>query len=104
MDQEQGPHYELEQIKHLVRTRRYYVTTQARLTAGRLELDEEDIFDCVLALTSADYCHSLPSETRPDHFQDVYQPTYQGRQLYVKLQAPPDEYVAIISFKENTSR
>ena len=104
MDQEKGPKYELEHIKHLVRLGRFYVTTQARLTAGRLELEERDIVDCVLALSPQDYCQSLPSTQRPDHFQDVYQPNFNGRKLYVKLQAPPDEYAAIVSFKENTSR
>ncbi len=45
----------------------------------------------------------MPSERCPGRCQDVYRPVYLGKRIYVKLDMDP-EWLAIISFEEDTSK
>ena len=48
---------------------------------------------------------TMLSEQRKGMWQDVYYTELDGRLLYVKLQLEPgDEWVIIISFKENLNK
>jgi hypothetical protein len=77
--------------------------TTATMHALLLGIDEQDIVDCVLALTPDDFYKTMPSEKRQDLFQDVYKPKYGGERLYVKLQGSTDGNTVIISFKRDNA-
>lgn len=99
------PQYDLEQIKLLLRMRRYTITVNAARTAMALGFDEDDIYDCVASLTPAMLFKSMLSEQRKGMWQDVYYTELDGRLLYVKLQLEPgDEWAIVISFKENLNK
>jgi motility quorum-sensing regulator/GCU-specific mRNA interferase toxin len=57
-------------------------------------------WDCVLALTPADFYKTMESEAAPGLWQDVYRPVFSGLAMYLKLQISFDGFVVVISFKE----
>lgn len=96
------PRCPLERVQELIGTRRYRLTAIAAKGAGELGFDEDDIVDCVLALTPEAFYKPMPAEKLPGAWQDVYRPTHLGIPLYVKLQIVgerPDELAVIIQFK-----
>jgi hypothetical protein len=109
------PTYDLAEVKRLVKSGPfgYRVEPIAVTGAGKLKLDETDIVECVLGLdvrpinAGGDFYKTMPSETRPGTFQDVYKPTYDGRPIYCKLQIMTTKrgcLAAIIQFKRDESR
>ena len=97
--------YDLELIKAKIRAGRFFVTAAALSGALLLELDREDIQDCVLGLDEGDFYKSMPAEKRPGCMQDVYRPCYQTVHLYVKLQLTQSlEQAVVIAFKKDESR
>lgn len=97
-----SPFYDLRRIQVLVGTRQYFPSGEALNGAGELGFDEDDIVECVLALTPAEFHKQMPSDKRPGTYQDVYRPTHKGIPLYVKLQLVgerPEEIAVIIQFK-----
>lgn len=97
------PTYNLGEVQALVAKRAYRVTIAAFEGAAALYLDESDIVECICDLTLEDFDKTMPSETRPGTFQDVYLPRFHGFELYVKLQAAGGRRVVVISFKKNES-
>src|SRR5215213_8775402 len=67
-----SPSFSLAHLKEMVAAGEYHVTDTARRDAEGLTFDEDDIVECIDALTEDDYSHTLVSETRPGSFQDVY--------------------------------
>ena len=98
------PTYTLSVMKEAVRKGRYWVTYTALEGASRLNLGPDDIVTCVLELTDHDFYKSMPSRHRPGTFQDVYRPTHDGFNLYVKLQLDRRNETVVISFKSDESR
>ena len=70
--------------------------------AGDLGLDRTDIEACVLNLGPTDFYKTMPAQSKIGHMQDVYRPTYEGIDIYLKLQH--DSKAVIISFKEDESK
>ena len=96
------PTYDLAEIQQKVRDGDWYPTNLARDEAFKLEFDATDIKECVLDLTRADFSHSMPANRGPTPglWQDVYNPTYDGLVLYVKLQISVVNQAVVIDFKE----
>jgi hypothetical protein len=98
-----SPHYDLQLIQQLVRSRQYSPTGQALVDLGALGFEILDLEQCILALTQADFYKTMPSEKISDRWQDVYRPTYCGQPLYVKLQVVELNHsrkrAVIVSFK-----
>ena len=57
-----------------------------------------DMLDVVMALTSADFYKSMTTHADHTVWQDVYQPSTQAGDVYLKLTVIDD--VLIVSFKE----
>ena len=93
------PAYDLEELKRRVAGGAFVVTQQARRDAYRLELDAEDVRDCILDLSPDDFYKSMESEKVPEQKQDVYHAQHNGLEMYVKLQARVDGPVVVVSFK-----
>jgi motility quorum-sensing regulator / GCU-specific mRNA interferase toxin len=97
-----APHYALERIKDLVLLGRRHITATAANGAAELGFDEDDIENCVQGLSPQDFHKTMPSETRPGTWQDVYRATWSGVPVYVKLQLAgrsEKEQAVVISFK-----
>ena len=97
--------YDLLEIQHLFRLRQYQLSSEVFRTLGRDGFDEEDVWDCVMSLTPADFHKTMPSDRNPSEMLDVYRPAYGQRRVYVKLKiVKHGDLVYVLSFKEDSSR
>lgn len=91
------PHCQLSVIRALIEQGRIRSTFAALTGAAALGMDFDDMA-VVLALTPRDFYKAMT--THADHrvWQDVYRPTTQAGEVYLKLTVVDD--VLIVSFKE----
>jgi len=98
-------HYDLEELKELVRKERWIVTKTAEKRAVELGLSHYEIKEIILSLRQEDFYKSMTSYRDYKLWQDVYKPKVLIREeyieLYIKLQKSPDEKCIIISFKQS---
>lgn len=73
-------------------------TRSARMGATALGLELSDMLRVVLALTPSDFYKSMTSYADHTVWQDVYRPSTQAGDIYLKLTVIDD--VLIVSFKE----
>jgi motility quorum-sensing regulator/GCU-specific mRNA interferase toxin len=92
------PHCELSVVKTLVETGRVRTTQAARTGANELGLTFSEMLNVVMALTAADFCKSMTTHADHTVWQDVYRPSTQAGDVYLKLTVIDD--VLIVSFKE----
>ncbi|RBH52229.1 MULTISPECIES: type II toxin-antitoxin system MqsR family toxin [Pseudomonas] len=92
------PHCKLSIVKALVEAGQVRTTHTARAGANELGLELPDMLAVVTALTATDFYKSMT--THADHmiWQDVYRPSTQVGDVYLKLTVIDD--VLIVSFKE----
>jgi motility quorum-sensing regulator/GCU-specific mRNA interferase toxin len=82
----------------LVEAGKVRATHSARLGATALGLRLQDMLDVVMALTLADFYKSMTTHADHTVWQDVYRPSTQAGDVYLKLTVIDD--VLIVSFKE----
>ena len=92
------PHYKLAVVKTLVEAGRICTTYAARAGANELGFTLSDMLDVVMALTPADFYKSMTTHADHTVWQDVYRPSTQAGDVYLKLTVIDD--VLIVSFKE----
>ncbi|MBK6999500.1 MAG: type II toxin-antitoxin system MqsR family toxin [Rhodoferax sp.] len=92
------PHCRLVEVKALVEAGKVRATRSARLGATGLGLTLSDMLNVVMALTPADFYKSMTIHTDHMVWQDVYRPSTQVGDVYLKLTVIDD--VLIVSFKE----
>jgi len=92
------PHCKLPVVKAFVAAGKVRVTHSARLGATALGLELSDMLDVVMRLTSADFYKSMTTHADHTVWQDVYRPSTQAGDVYLKLMVIDD--VLIVSFKE----
>ncbi len=92
------PHCKLAVVKTLVDARRVRTTHAARAGANELGFTLSDMLDVVKALTPADFYKSMTTHADHTVWQDVYRPSTQAGDVYLKLTVIVD--VLIVSFKE----
>jgi hypothetical protein len=113
-DVDRRPTYDLAELKQLVRSGPlgYRIEPPAVNGAGRLGFDETDIVCCILGLDArhrsvgGHFYKTMPSETRPGTFHDVYKTKHCGKPVYCKVQVMTTRSgskAAVISFKEDES-
>ena len=92
------PHCPLSVVKTLIEAGKVRTTQSARSGAAALDLDYRGMVAVIQALTPGDFYKSMT--THADHrlWQDVYRPTTEVGDLYLKLTVIDD--VLIVSFKE----
>ena len=96
------PHYNLAEIKTAFADPDNLgtMTGSARNGARALNFSDEDIVAVIQSLSMRDFHKSMTSERDHTIWQDVYLPTYQGNELYVKFTRDEDDhYYLLISFK-----
>ena len=92
------PHCKLIEVKALVAAGKVRATHSARLGATALGLELSDMLTVVMSLTSADFYKSMTTHADHTVWQDVYRPSKQAGDVYLKLMVIDD--VLIVSFKE----
>ena len=92
------PHCKLAVVNALVEAGKVSATRSARIGAAALGLDLSDMLAVVMALTPEDFYKSMTTHADHTVWQDVYRPSTQAGDLYLKLTVIND--VLIVSFKE----
>jgi motility quorum-sensing regulator/GCU-specific mRNA interferase toxin len=94
--------YDLELVQQLVGQGELSraITTAARDGARESGLGDDELVEAVLELSATDFYKSMAAEKRPGMWQDVYHLSFQGVELYIKLQISPDGKAVIVQFKE----
>ena len=92
------PHCKLPVVKAFVEAGKVRATQSARLGAAALGLELSDMLAVVMALTPADFYKSMTTHADHTVWQDVYHPSTQAGDVYLKLTVIDD--VLIVSFKE----
>ena len=92
------PHCKLSAVKALIKAGRVRTTHAARAGANELGLELSDMLAVVMVLTSADFYKSMTTHADHTVWQDVYRPSTQVGDVYLKLTVIDD--VLIVSFKE----
>ena len=92
------PHCKLAAVKALVEAGKVRTTHAARTGANELGLAFSDMLDVVMALTPTDFYKSMTTHADHTVWQDVYRPSTQAGDVYLKLTVIDD--VLIVSFKE----
>lgn len=92
------PHCKLTTVKSLVNAGKFRTTFSARSGAVEMGLDLAGMLEIVLALTPTDFYKSMTTYADHTVWQDVYRPSTQAGDVYLKLTVVDD--VLIVSFKE----
>lgn len=92
------PHCKLSVVKRLIAQGRVRMTKTALVGAAALGLDALGIVEVVKTLASADFYKSMNTHDDYKVWQDVYRPTTQAGEVYLKLTVVED--VLVVSFKE----
>ena len=92
------PHYQLSLVKTLIAEGRIRSTFSALSGAAALGLDFAGMVSVIVALTSRDFYKSMTSHADHKIWRDVYRPSTQVGDVYLKLTVVDD--VLIVSFKE----
>ncbi len=92
------PHCKRALVKALVEVGIVRATRSARLGATELGLELPDMLAVVMALTPADFYKSMTTHADHTIWQDIYRPSTQVGDVYLKLTVIDD--VLIVSFKE----
>lgn len=92
------PHSKLAMVKALVEAGKVRTTHAARVGANELGLEFSGMLAVVIALTPADFYKSMSTHVDHTVWQDVYRPSTQAGDVYLKLTVIDD--VLIVSFKE----
>lgn len=92
------PHCKLSTIKVLIEAGKVRTTHAARVGANDLGLGLSEMLDVLTALTPADFYKSMTTHADHTVWQDVYRPSTQVGDVYLKLTVI--DAVLIVSFKE----
>ena len=92
------PHCKLPVIKALVAAGKVRATYSATQGAAQMGFGFSEMLNVVTTLTSADFYKSMTTHADHTVWQDVYRPSTQAGDVYLKLTVIDD--VLIVSFKE----
>ena len=105
ISEKRKPHYDLDELKELVRQEAWIVTRVADKGAMNLGLSRYELKKIVLALRSQDFYMSMTSYRDHKLWQDVYKPRISIQEecieLYIKLQKSLNDKCVVISFKQS---
>jgi len=92
------PHCKLPVVKAFVDLGKVRATHSARIGATALGLEFSDMLAVLTALKPSDFYKSMTTHADHTVWQDVYRPSTQAGDVYLKLTVIDD--VLIVSFKE----
>lgn len=93
------PTYDFHEAKRLVKQRRFRLLGKAaRFIKNRYDGNPADVVvDVFSSLTSQDFQKTMELDTIPDVYADVYRPTYDGIEWYVKFYIENEVCVVVLS-------
>lgn len=93
------PEYSLNEIQRSIREGKYHITGRAEDDAAEIFglLTEEAIIEEIVSVKEEDFQYSMPSECKPDLWQDVYRKFVKGIDAYIKLQLNRTREAVVIS-------
>lgn len=92
------PHCPLATAQSLIEEGKIRYTGSALAGAAAMGFDESGIIQVLLSLTMHDFYKSMTTYADNTIWQDVYRPTHDEWDIYLKITVQQD--VAVISFKE----
>lgn len=92
------PHCKLHIVKELIAQNKVHTTHTARVGAMALGIDVSGMLAIIADLQPTDFYKSMTTHADHTIWQDVYRPTTQYGDLYIKLTVI--ENVLVVSFKE----
>lgn len=92
------PHCKLSVVKAMIGAGKVRSTMSALSGGAALGFDFDGIVEVVMSLTANDFYKSMTTHADHTVWQDVYRPTTQAGEVYLKLTVIDD--VLIVSFKE----
>jgi motility quorum-sensing regulator/GCU-specific mRNA interferase toxin len=92
------PHCKLSVVRSMLQARQVRATVSVLAGGAALGFDFDGILEVVMSLTPKDFHKSMTTDADHTVWQDVYRPTTQAGQVYLKLTVVDD--VLIVSFKE----
>lgn len=92
------PHCPLSVVHALVEQGRVRATGSALTGAAAMDFVFDDMLDVIRALTARDFYKSMTTHSSHRVWQDVYRPSTEAGDVYLKLTVIDD--VLIVSFKE----
>lgn len=92
------PHCKLSVVKALIEAGKVRATYSATQGAAQMRLGFSEMLNVVTTLTTADFYKSMTTHADYTVWQDVYRPSTQAGDVYLKLTVIDD--VLIVSFKE----
>jgi motility quorum-sensing regulator/GCU-specific mRNA interferase toxin len=96
--EKRSPHCPLSVVKERIRQGKVRVTFSALSGGAALGFDFDAIVAVILALTPTDFYKSMTTHADHTVWQDVYRPTTNADEVYLKLTVVNE--VLIVSFKE----
>ena len=95
-------HYDLTAIQaQMLDVGSLRLTTTARRTIIEMDFSYDDAVGAIQALTRADFYKSMTTHRNHKVWQDVYNSTFNGVDLYIKFQRDSEDgFFFTISFKE----
>ena len=95
------PHYNLEEVKAVVRDPNFYpFTASARRGGNALGLKPQEMREVVLSLSPSDFFKSMTTNQDNRVWQDVYNGTTPSdHSVYIKITGYTDGRPPVISFK-----
>jgi len=92
------PHCQLSVVKAMIQAGKVRATLSALAGGTALGFNFDGIVGVVMALTAKDFHKSMTTHADHKVWQDVYRPSTQAGEVYLKLTVIDD--VLIVSFKE----
>ena len=92
------PHCKLTMVKALVEAGKVRITYAAEFGAAQMGLGVPEMLAVMMELVPADFYKSMTTYADHTIWQDVYRPSTQAGDVYLKLTVIDD--VLIVSFKE----
>ncbi len=92
------PHCKLSIVKELIKQDKLRLTHAARSGATALGLNLQGVLAILMNLSSRDFYKSMTTHADHTIWQDVYKPSTEVGEIYLKLTVIDD--VLVVSFKE----
>lgn len=93
-----SPHYKLPAIKALIEAGKVRSTISALAGGAALGFDFDGIIGVIKSLSQKEFYKSMTTHADHKVWQDVYRPTTQAGEVYLKITVVDD--LLIVSFKE----
>lgn len=98
-----APAHSLAGMRAKIRFGHCQITRYAQDDAAQLGFDEEDIKECISALTPEEFHKTVISDVVEGDLLDVYKTVFCGKAIYTKLTLGVARKTVVISFHSDTS-